>query len=252
MISINIASTHVEAIGELRDRYRAEMSCQIIHDSLHTRPGWTEEYELAISGERVGYGSVAVAGPWREAPAVYELYIVPSSRVHFFDLAELLLRTSRAPAIEVQSNDGLGLLLLHAFGRDVNTESILFEDAATTEHVVDGAVWRHPTPDEAPELADDDRVWRGLVEIEGEVAASGGVMFHYNPPYADIYMEVAEPFRCRGLGTMVVERLKRLCREHGFIPSARCNPGNAASRRTLQRAGFAPCGHLLHGRVSLP
>lgn len=251
-MAIRIESTHAESILDLRGRYRSEMNCQIIHDSLHTRPGWTEEYELAISSERVGYGSVAVAGPWREAPALYELYIVPSSRVHFFDLAELLLRTSRAPAIEVQSNDRLGLLLLHAFGRDVSAESILFEDAATTEYVVDGAVWRQPRPDETPGLPDDDRAWRGIVEIDGEVAASGGVMFHYNPPYADLYMEVAEPFRRRGLGTLVVQHLKRLCREHGFIPSARCNPGNAASRRTLQRAGFAPCGHILNGRVSLP
>jgi hypothetical protein len=29
--------------------------------------------------------------------------------------------------------------------------------------------------------------------------------------------------------------------ELGAIPTARCNPDNAASRRTLQRAGFAPC-----------
>ena len=29
----------------------------------------------------------------------------------------------------------------------------------------------------------------------------------------------------------------------------RCHPGNAASWRTLQKAGLVPCGHLLKGSV---
>jgi GNAT superfamily N-acetyltransferase len=250
-------AVHVDAVplGSIlpwRDAYRREMDCQIIHDSLHTRPGWTQEYRLAIGDQTVGYGSVAIAGPWRDVPAVYELYLAPPSRLYLFELAERLLRTSGAPAIEVQSNDPLGLFLVHAFGRDVHAEALLFEDAAVTEHAVDGAAWRHPTADEAPGVPEEDRAWRGIIEVDGAIAASGGVMFHYNPPYGDIYMEVAEPFRRRGLGTLMVQELKRLCREHGFIPAARCNPANAASRRTLQRAGFAPCGHILSGRVSLP
>src|SRR5262245_62399820 len=46
-----------------RDIYRLEMGCQIIHDSIHSRPGWTNEYFLFAGGTTVGYGSVAVAGP---------------------------------------------------------------------------------------------------------------------------------------------------------------------------------------------
>ena len=62
-------------------------------------------------------------------------------------------------------------------------------------------------------------------------------------------METKGPFRRRGFGTFLVQELKRVCREHGHIPAARCNPGNVASRRTLQRAGFVPCGHILSGDV---
>jgi GNAT superfamily N-acetyltransferase len=63
-------------------------------------------------------------------------------------------------------------------------------------------------------------------------------------------MEVDQAYRRRGLGSYLVQELKRLCYTGGYIPAARCNPGNTASRKTLQKAGFVPCGHLLSGRVS--
>jgi predicted GNAT family acetyltransferase len=62
-------------------------------------------------------------------------------------------------------------------------------------------------------------------------------------------MEVAEPFRMRGLGCYIVQELKRVCYELGSIPCARCNTGNVASRKTLQKAGFVPCAHILIGTL---
>ena len=79
------------------------------------------------------------------------------------------------------------------------------------------------------------------------MAASGGVLFHYNRPYGDIYLDVEAPFRRRGVGSFLVQELKRACYEGGHVPAARCNTGNVASQRTLQRAGFVPCGHILKG-----
>lgn len=32
----------------LRTRYREEMNCQIVHDSIHRREGWTVSYLLDI------------------------------------------------------------------------------------------------------------------------------------------------------------------------------------------------------------
>jgi hypothetical protein len=43
--------------------------------------------------------------------------------------------------------------------------------------------------------------------------------------------------------------LKRICYEGGSVPCARCNPDNVASRKTLQKAGFVPCAHILHGTL---
>src|SRR5262249_62021949 len=89
-----------------------------------------------------------------------------------------------------------------------------------------------------------------LLEIEGNIAATGGILYHYNRPYGDIYMAVAESFRRRGLGAYLVQELKRICYEQGSVPAARCNPANVASRKTLQKAGFVPCGCMLHGVVA--
>jgi RimJ/RimL family protein N-acetyltransferase len=92
---------------------------------------------------------------------------------------------------------------------------------------------------------DDAAGW--VVTLNGEIAGAGGVLYHYNRPYGDIYMKIAEPFRGRGLGAYLVQELKTACRAGGSVPAARCNIGNLASRRTLQKAGFVPCGNLVTG-----
>ncbi|PYM12838.1 MAG: N-acetyltransferase, partial [Verrucomicrobia bacterium] len=55
-LSAKAASVH--DILSWRDRYRLEMNCQIIHDSIHPRPGWTLEYLLLAGEATVGYGSI--------------------------------------------------------------------------------------------------------------------------------------------------------------------------------------------------
>ncbi len=237
----------LEEIIGWRDMYRAAMNCQIIHESLHARAGWTQEYLLRIGDTAIGYGSVAVAGPWSGRRVVYEFYVAPPYREHLFDAFQALLAGSVADGIEVQSNDELSTIMLHAFARDVESESVLFRDDRRTWHAPDGAIFRMPAPFEVPDITTEQLPWHGVVECEGRIAATGGVLFHYNRPYGDLYMEVGEPFRKRGLGTFLVQELKRVCYEGGHVPAARCNPANVASRRTLQRAGFVPCGHILKG-----
>jgi hypothetical protein len=81
----------LDEIAPFREQYRKEMNCQIIHDSIHGRPGWTREYALVLGGALAGYGSVAVVGPWQEKPALYEFYVVPEHRMRIFDLFGSLL-----------------------------------------------------------------------------------------------------------------------------------------------------------------
>ena len=85
-----------------------------------------------------------------------------------------------------------------------------------------------------------------------ETVATGGILFHYNEPYGDIYMEVVERFRRRGLGAFLVQELKPVAYGLGSIPGARCDPDNVASRMTLQKAGFVPYAHILDARIPTP
>jgi GNAT superfamily N-acetyltransferase len=248
-MEVSVQPASLGRISQWRDMYRSEMDCQIVHDSVHERAGWTDEYILLADGTAVGYGSIAVGGPWTKAPTAYEFYVVPQLRLHLFELFLAFLEVSGAISIEVQSNDLLATAMLHTFAGDVTSESILFHDKVSTCHRPPGATFRTPTANEATDVSSDQLKWHGVVEIEGQVVARGGILLHYNRPYGDIYMEVSEPFRRRGLGSFLVQELKRVCYEGGHVPAARCKPGNVASRRTLQRAGFVPCGHILKGSV---
>jgi GNAT superfamily N-acetyltransferase len=242
--------TAFEGIGAWRDLYRQEMNCQIIYDSIHSRPGWTIEYSLSAGGAPVGYGSIAVAGPWKDKPSLYEFYVLPHYRFRLFDLFSVLLAAGGVNRIETQSNDSLLTAMLHTFAHDVMSESILYHDKLTTALAPAGAFFRRATCSDDSQIPADQLLSHGVVEISGAIAAKGGILFHYNRPYGDIYMEVAEPFRRRGIGSFLVQELKRVCYEQGNVPSARCNPKNVASRKTLQKAGFVPCGHILIGSVS--
>ena len=93
-------------------------------------------------------------------------------------------------------------------------------------------------------------IGRWLIEHDGAIVATGGIATHYDPPYGDLFMEVAPPFRRRGCGSFLLQEPKRVCFEEGRIPAARCDATNVASRRTLQQAGLLPCARILSGVLS--
>ena len=237
----------LESILALRDAYRLEMACQIVHDSIHTRAGWTREYSLRIDGVQVGYGSLAIAGPWAKTPALYEIFVAAPYRLKLFELFDALRRACKATRMEIQSNDVQTNVMFNTYAINVETESILFRDEVKTYLAPAGATFRTATHADGLDVSDTQLPWHGVVEVEGKIAASGGILFHYNRPYGDIYMETREEFRRRGLGAFVVQELKRVCYEGGFKPGVRCSPKNVASQRTLQKAGFVPYGNLLVG-----
>jgi GNAT superfamily N-acetyltransferase len=248
-MAVDIRITRLGEIASLREQYRKEMNCQIIHDSIHGRPGWTREYVLELDGTPVGYGSVAGDGPWQKRPALYEFYLQREHQMRMFELSANLLAVCGAKVIETQTNDGILTVMLHTFARNLRAESILFEDAFTTSHDPGGASFRAATADDIETLRqedlDDGAGW--VVVMNGEIAGAGDVLYHYNRPYGDIYMKIAEPYRRKGLGAYLVQELKAACRASGSVPAARCNVQNLPSRKTLQRAGFVPCGNIVVG-----
>ena len=139
-------------IAPLRESYREEMKCQIIHDSIHGRHGWTREYALELNGTDVGYGSVAMAGPWRESHALYEFYVQPAHRMRTFDLFASLLAVCDAKIIETQTNDRLLTTMLHTFTTNLRAEKILFEDGFETSYAPPGAQFRAACADDIQKL----------------------------------------------------------------------------------------------------
>lgn len=226
------------------------MSCQIVHDSWHER-GFLQSYLISVDGRVAGYGSVGGVGT-EPKDLLKEFYLHPEERMASEHLFRALVSASGATRIEAQTNDRLLMTMLLDSTRSVQRDGILFEDVATTSHQVAGATFRRIRPIER------DRVFRHevepvgdwVVELDGEVAATGGLTFHYNPPYSDMYMEVAGSFRGRGLGSLLVQELKRVSYEMGKTPTARCPESNVASRRTLQKAGMAPCAWIVHGSIT--
>jgi hypothetical protein len=142
-------------------------------------------------------------------------------------------------------------VMLHTYARDIWSEKIVFHDAITTALPANGAIIQRLTSD--PETCNAIAQRQGGAEyqllLDGAVVATGGLMFHYNMPYTDIYMETGESFRRRGFGSYLVQQLKQSAYELGSIPCARCNPANVASRKTLQKAGLVPFAHILNGSI---
>jgi GNAT superfamily N-acetyltransferase len=250
-VHAHAALTVAPAVRSLRTRYRQEMNCQIVKDSIHTRPGWTLIYALALADTIVGFGTVAIGGPWTGKPTILEFYVLPDYRGQAFDLFEAFVATSGARLMEIQSSDALLAVMLHTYAHETTSEAIVFRDGFTTALPANGAVVERLTPDEEvrASIARRQDGPEFILHVEGKPAGKGGILFHYNPPYGDVYMEIEESFRGRGFGSYLVQELKRHAYEIGSIPAARCNRDNRPSRQTLQRAGFIPYAHILGGAI---
>jgi len=235
-----------------RELYRQEMNCQIVHDSLHSRAGWTRSYLLQVETTPVGYGAVVVGGPWQGTITSFEFFLTPEHRHRAFDIFETFASAAKITAFVVQTNDVLSTVMVHAYCTRTVCEKIVFHDHHTTNLPANRALFRRAARNDAERIFkhDHEPVGDWLLEMDGEIAATGGILWHYNKPYGDIYMEVAPPFRRRGLGSYLLQELKRVCREEGSIPCARCSPENFPSRKTISKAGFAPCAHILAGQLT--
>jgi len=250
-MNLSAKSTSLEEIAHFRELYRHEMNCQIMFDSLHTRPGWTQSWLLLIDEHPAGYGSIALAGPWKDKPTATEFFILPQHRLRIFDLFETFLRASNPIAIETQSNGTLLPIMLHTYAKNIAAEAILYHDKITTTLVQPNVLFRRAMPYDRAQITAQklDESADFVLELDGQIVATGGILYHYNPPYGDLYMAVADSHRRRGLGSFLIQELKRTCYELKHIPAARCNVDNIPSRKTLQKAGFVPCGNIITGAL---
>jgi hypothetical protein len=246
-MNINVHRTELKNVEAMRGLYRQEANCQIVHDSFLAR-SLSDAYLILVNHRPGGYGAVSNT---YDKGRLNEFYTLPDVRAEALPMFRELLAVSQATQIEAQTNIPLMLMMLYDCGKNVIGEKILFHDAFTSHLACpSGSVFRRAMPrDSASMLPQQEPMGDWVVEDHGTVVATGGFLCHYNPPYGDVFMEVSEAARRRGFGSYLVQELKRVCYEAGKKPAARCDPDNIASRRTLQKAGFLPCGRLLVGEV---
>jgi len=244
---VKAAKAELKDIERLRRLFLQENNFQIRYDACHQR-GWTDSYVLSLDDVTVGYGSVK----GRKIPdrdTVFEFFVVKPFRNRSSDLFRELLSASGVRYIECQSNDLLLSSMLYEHAKAVTADVVLFEDHAVTQLVV---------PDAQVRLKrDEDKIFRHsaepsgeyVVEVGGEIVATGGFLLHYNMPFADLYMEVREDCRRRGFGSFLLQEVKKECYRAGRVPAARTSLQNMASRATLAKAGLRVCGFMLTGKV---
>jgi GNAT superfamily N-acetyltransferase len=246
-MKIEVSRVEVNDITPLRELHRHDMSCQIRYDSFPER-GLSDPYLFRVDGRTAGYGLVANR---YDPGTVHEFYPLPDYRAASLPIFRQLLETSQATHIAAQTNDRLLTLMLYDCATNITSDTVMFEDGFTTHLTCPTGIFRKVVE------ADKERIFEHkhepvgdwVIECDGSAVATGGALFHYNPPHGDLYMEVDEPYRRRGLGSYLIQELKRICYEMGKIPAARCNVSNTASRQTLQKAGMLPCCRVLRGDV---
>ena len=248
-MNIQVSPVDPEKILPFRDLYKQELNCQIVHDTAHYRKDCVQSFLLEVSGEIVGYGSTWVGDYWMTKGSAFEFYVLPTHRSALFTLFDEFIRITQPPKLYAQTNDPFLGVLIYDYVEKIIPRHILFRDGKTTNHSVQGAIFRRSTPEDKDHIFKHnvEPVGGWLLEKDGRIIATGGVAYHYNRPYGDIFMEVDEAFRRRGFGQFLVQELKRVCYQSGSVPGARTTPTNLASRRTLEGAGFAPCGRLIYG-----
>jgi hypothetical protein len=248
--SIEIVRASNDEIEKLRTDHLRSFRCQIVHDSLLER-GLTEAYLIFIDRVVAGYGLLSGANG-EPKDTVREFHLLPAQRHSPTTLFRSLLEKTSAEWIETQTNDQLLLCMLFDFATALSSETVLFADAESTAHPLEEGVRFRPIANLDwetifPHTRQPVGEW-GL-EMEGRIVATGGIIQHFNPPYGEIFAEVATPYRRRGFGRFLVQELKRICTERQLVPTARCRRENIAGRWCLERAGMIPCAHIIRGRV---
>lgn len=247
-MSVTVARADLRDILPLRELFLQENNFQIRYDARHAR-GWTDSYLLRIEDSAVGYG--AITGKERDdRDTVFEYFVLRPFRKHASAIFRQLLAASGAEYIECQSNDLLLSPMLFEFSTSVKSDVVLFEDHAVTALSVPGAAFRPCRKDDQIFEHGTEPVGDYVIEAGGEVVATGGFLCHYNPPFADLFMEVRKDCRRRGIGSFLLQEVKKRCYLAGRVPAARCHIQNLGSRATLGKAGLRVCGFMLLGPVA--
>ncbi|OQP65679.1 GNAT family N-acetyltransferase [Niastella populi] len=243
-MQLQIIKTTSADIKDFRKLFLHENNFQFVFDKCHYY-GWADAYIFMADGTTIGYGAVWGTDKREDRDTIFEFYLLPPYRKHNSSIFHQFITASGPKLIECQSNDKQLTGMLYEFGKNIYAEAILFEEHVKTSLHIPGVQFGKRPPQ------DDNPVhFEGYYLMQnGELVANGGFLINYNFPYADIYMDVKEDCRQQGLGSLMVQELKKEIYRMGRVPAARCGINNNASKATLIKAGLQPCGFRLKGEI---
>jgi len=245
---ITIEKTELHQIQPLRNLFLQATNFQIRYNACHER-GWSDSYFFKIGEAAIGYGSVKGKDKLVDRDAVFEFFILPThQKWHILGFLELV-KVSGATYIECQSNDTFLTSILYEYAQNISSDTILFEDQVITHFLFFQVIFRPRKDGDEVFVHHSEPVGDYLLELQGEVIATGGFLLHYNFPFADLYMEVKENYRNQGMGSFLLEEVKKACYLAGRVPAARCGINNHASKACLMKAGFKIAGYMLIGEI---
>jgi len=247
-MSLNVLRTGLQEILSLRNLFLQENNFQIRYNACHER-GWTDSYIILNNAEKIGYGAVKGNENIKDRDTIFEFYIIPSYRRISSAAFSKLLSESGAAFIECQNNDLLLTALLYEFGKNINSDVVLFEEGVTSSLHMANVLFRKRDNDDVIFDHTAEPVGDYVLKLDKEIVATGGFLLHYNMPFADLYMEVREDYRRKGLGSFFIQEIKKQCYLAGRVPAARTSVNNIASWATLTKAGLKVAGFMLLGTV---
>lgn len=234
-------------IEHFRQLFIATLRSQVHYEACHARR-WAEYYQLSLGQNKAGYAALKGMEHLQDRDSVFEFFLLPHYRQHALHFFRKILSVTEARFVEVQTNASLLAALAHTVCDSLHDELWLLGDDHVTHHHLPGAQFRKRLPeDQIPWLPEKPGDY--LLTIGEKIVAEGGILKHFNPPFADIHMSVSPSFQGKGIGTFFVQELKKACYTSAGLPVAHCQIDNLPSRETLQKAGMAVFGKMIWGTV---
>ena len=178
-MKLKASKAELKGILSFRDLYLQETNFQVRYNACHER-GWTDSYLLTLDDVEIGYGSIN-GQEIKNRDTIFEFYLIPPFKKFANQIFPKLIDASGAGLIECQSNDSLLTSMLHEFSQNISANVVLFADHVVTEYRNPGVVFRAARKDDK---TFDPKVELGeyVLELKGEVVATGGFLLHYNMP----------------------------------------------------------------------
>jgi GNAT superfamily N-acetyltransferase len=249
MAEMSIARCRPGSIRSLRTLFLQELNAQFRHEAAHHRGG-TANFVVYADKRQIGYGSVK-DGTGRGG-TVFEFYLLPPFRARAADALRGIVGVARADTFECQSNDVFFASLVSELSAEIASDTILFATGGPDGGLSSDGVFRRRRRADRVFPHEMEPVGDFVIEVAGDVVATGGFLLHYNPPFADLFMEVRRDTRRRGYGAFLIQQLIAECYLAGRVPAARTGIDNIASQRTLAKGGLRECGRMLRASTAGP